>query len=152
MHGWMTFAAIATVAISLFLCVVFWLLIINIDTNATEIEDNVEIIAYIKDTVNPDDYGTIETAIKSLPGFSEMKFISKEDGLASLAPRFGGEDELLASLGGVNPLPDSYSIKALAPDNVSSLADSIAALSQIESVRYGQEGVERLFCSHRYFT
>lgn len=144
-NGWMTLAAVATVAISLFLCVAFWLMIINIDTNATEIENNVEIIAYIKDTVSRDDYPALEEAIKDLPGFFELTYISKEDGLAALAPRFGGEEELLESLGGVNPLPDSYSVKATSPDDVSSLADGLSKLEQVDSVRYGQEGVERLF-------
>ncbi len=141
----MTFAAIFTIAISLFLCVMFWLLIINLDANATVIESEVEIIGYISDDIPEGDYYLIENALKSLPGCASVGYISKEEGLRRLAPRFGGEEELLASLGGVNPLPSSYYIKALTPGDVAPLAKMMEGVAGITSVRYGQGTVDKLF-------
>ncbi len=147
LNGWMTFAAIFTIAISLFLCVAFWLLIQNIDANATQIESEVQIIAYIKDGVTDEDLAQAKTAIQAMPGFAGLSFISKKDGLAQLAPEFNlsSEDELLETLGGVNPLPNSYSIQAQTPEDVASLAQKVEQLEIIESVRYGEGTVDKLF-------
>ena len=144
-NGWMTFASVFTIAISLFLCVFFWLIIVNLDVNATILEDEVEIVAYISPEVPESEYSRIEDAIILMDGYQSMTYISKEEGLASLAPRFGGEEDLLDSLGGENPLPNCYAIKATSPEKVVSLAEQIGQLEQIDTVRYGQGTVENLF-------
>lgn len=143
-NGWMTFAAIVTITISLFLCTFFWLLVVNIDANATQMESDVRIMAYIKDEVPDSDYAAIKEAIAALDGVDTIDFISKEDGIKSLSNRFGGID-LAATLEGANPLPDSYSVKAKTPEDVEPLAKSIGEIKQIEKVRYGEGYVENLF-------
>ena len=144
-NGWMTFAAIATIAISLFLCLLFWLMIINIDSNAEQLESNVEIIGYIADEVPQEKYDSIKGKIASISGVSSLAYISREDGLARIAPRFGTVEQLLDSMGGVNPLPNSFSVKAQSPEVVAGIAEQMAALGGISEVRYGENEVEKLF-------
>ncbi|MCR4963867.1 MAG: ABC transporter permease [Firmicutes bacterium] len=50
-NGLMTVAAILTITISLFLCTAFWLLIINIDANARQVEEDVRVLAYLKEDI-----------------------------------------------------------------------------------------------------
>jgi len=143
-NGWMTFAAIVTITISLFLCTFFWLLVVNIDANATQMESDVRIMAYIKNGVADTEYASIKESIASLSGVDTIEFISKEEGIKSLSSRFDGVD-LSQTLEGSNPLPDSYSIKAKTPADVEPLAKAIGAMKQIEKVRYGEGYVENLF-------
>ena len=77
-NGWMTFASVFTIAISLFLCVFFWLIIVNLDVNATILEDEVEIVAYISPEVPESEYSRIEDAIILMDGYQSMTYISKE--------------------------------------------------------------------------
>jgi cell division transport system permease protein len=145
-NGWMTMAAVFNIAISVFLCLLFLAVIINSNANAGLIESNVEIIGFIKDDYPAENYRAIEESLYALEGFAEMKFISREEGLGKIAGRFGGDTEsLLETLGGENPLPDSYSVKALTPEHVEALAQGISAVEGIESVRYGQDTVDKLF-------
>lgn len=144
-NGWMTFAAIITITISLFLCSLFWLIIVNLDANATEVESQVEIVAYILDSVDDVEYDAIESSIKGIEGVKETTFVSKEDGLDTMSETFGENSDLVAALDGSNPLPDSFSVKAQNPEQVAIIADSIEQMEQIESVRYGQGSVEKLF-------
>jgi len=144
-NGWMTFAAIATIAISLFLCLLFWLMIINIDINAENLESNVEIIGYIAEEVPQEQYNAMQGKIASLAGVSALTYISREDGLLRIAPRFGSVEQLLASMGGVNPLPNSFSVKAQSPEAVAGIAEQMAVLEGIAKVRYGENEVKKLF-------
>lgn len=144
-NGWMTFAAIATIAISLFLCLLFWLMVINIDANAEQLESNVEIIGYIADEIPQEQYNAIQSKIAALSGVSSLTYISREEGLQRIAPRFGTVEQLLDSMGGVNPLPNSFSVKAQSPEAVSGIAGQMAALEGISEVRYGESEVEKLF-------
>lgn len=144
LNGWMTFAAIFTIAISLFLCIIFYMIILNLDYNADVIESNVEIVGYISADFPQEEYAALESALSQLPGSASVAFISKDDGLSSLSSRFP-EDDLLDIMGNVNPLPDSYSVKALTPEDVAPLAAAMEELTGIESVRYGQGTVDKLF-------
>lgn len=144
-NGWMTFAAIMTITISLFICSVFWLIIVNIDANATDIESQVEIVAYIKDGVAEAQYDNIKASIEGIEGVTSIEFISKEAGMTNMSNRFGENSDLISALGGENPLPDSYAIKAATPEQVATIAQIIGSMDQIESVRYGQGTVEKLF-------
>ncbi|MGI5891421.1 MAG: permease-like cell division protein FtsX [Bacillota bacterium] len=144
-NGWMTFAAIVTITISLFICSIFWLIIINLDANATDIESQVEIVAYIRDNVEEADYDNIKASIEQLDGVTSIQFISKEEGMKTMSEKFGEDSDLIAALDGANPLPDSYAVKADSPERVDNLAEAIESMEQIESVRYGQGSVEKLF-------
>ncbi|MGI6361677.1 MAG: permease-like cell division protein FtsX [Bacillota bacterium] len=144
-NGWMTFAAIMTITISLFLCSVFWLVVVNLDANATEVESQVEIVAYVLDSVPDTGYDDIEATIKNIEGVKQVRFISKEEGLETMSETFGENSNLVVALDGTNPLPNSFSVKATTPEQVEKIASSIKNMKQIESVRYGQGSVEKLF-------
>ncbi|MCL1873891.1 MAG: permease-like cell division protein FtsX [Clostridiales bacterium] len=145
-NGWMTLAAIITITISLFLWAFFWLLIVNIDANASQIESDIEIVAYIDEAVPPDEYSRIESRLLELPNLVSFEFRSKEDGLNMIIQQsFNDDGEIADILAGDNPLPDCYIIKASSAESVPRLADAVDQMSQIEVVRYGQGTVENLF-------
>jgi len=143
-NGWMTFAAILTITISLFLCAFFWLIITNIDANATKAEDNVRVMAYLDFDMTKAEYSIIETELEQLEGVKEVSFISKEEGLESLSGRFDDAD-LLESMDGNNPLPDAYSITAAGPEYVEEIYLQVKEMDGIYEATYGEETVEKLF-------
>jgi len=138
----MTFVAVLTVTIALFLCAVFWLLVVNIDVNASQMEDDVEIIAYLDDEYSQFNRVKVEQAIDKLNGVASYKFVSKEEGMDTLSIRFSG---VLEALEGDNPLPDSYTVKAVSPDYVASIARALENIEGINKVRYGMGSVEQIF-------
>ena len=74
-----------------------------------------------------------------------MELVTKEEGLRQLNEQFGKDHDLIAAMGGENPLPDYLLVRAEDPEKVPVLAQKIEALDYIESVDYGQGVVERLF-------
>ena len=143
LNGWMSFAAIMTVAISLFLCTFFWLLVINIDANAQRFESEVRILAFIHENVSADDYAALEERIRGISGVLDVEYVDREEGLDILSARF--DIDLRATLDYDNPLPDRFSIEAEHADAVALIAAQVELIPQIEYVTYGQETVERLF-------
>lgn len=143
--GRITIAAIITITITLFLCSFFWLLLRNVDINASAIENDVRVVAYLDSTIDSTvEKNAIEQKIRQIGGVEEVEFISKEQGIESISDRFGDVD-LVETLGGTNPLPDSYSITAMSVDYIPSIAEACEAIAGISIVRYGEGTVERLF-------
>lgn len=144
-NGWLNFAAAGTTAVSLFVLGIAVLLVVNTNYISKTVESNVEIMAYLDRGLDQNDLKAIRTQIEATPGVKEVRFISKEEALATLAKRFGKESKLKESLGGTNPLPDAFRIRMSEPRQVASAAASINRLPGVEKVRYGQGVVEKMF-------
>ncbi|MDD4571836.1 MAG: permease-like cell division protein FtsX [Clostridia bacterium] len=140
----MSLAAIITVVITLSLCGIFYLLIMNIDANATMMESAVEIKVFIEDDIDQAAMDELSAAVKDLPGVLEVRYVSREDGLASMAGKFGDSSEIVKAVD-ENPLPNSYTVKADDPDKVIPIAKAVEKMDHVQVVRYGQGAVENLF-------
>jgi cell division transport system permease protein len=92
----------------------------------------------------------VEEQIRGIKGVAEVTLVTKEEGIESLNRRFGQDYDLLSSLGGVNPLPDLYRIKATSPEDVESVAQTLKRVTHVDKVDYGQEMVEKLFAVIRW--
>ena len=143
-NGWMTVAALLTITIALFLCAFFWALLVNVNANVVEVENDVRVLVYVEYSADEAAEQELEQQLKWLDGVSAVEFISREQGIRELQDRYGDTD-LISSLGGVNPLPDMFSITALSNDAVSRIAEQAALLDNVYEVRYGEETVQTLF-------
>lgn len=144
-NGWMSAASIATVTVSLIILGAFVLVVANTNYIASQMESDVEIAAYLEVNTPEEETGEVKEAVSDLPGVAEVELIPKEEGLEQLSEQFGEDHDLVAAMGGKNPLPDYILVKAEEPERVASLAKQIQALDYVESVDYGQGVVERLF-------
>ena len=143
-NGWLTVAAILTITISLFLCAMFWLILVNLDANVSAVEDDLSVMVYLDDSVaSKQDFQKMETLLHNIDGVDTVTLVTKDEGLASLSDRFGGAD-LEETLGGDNPLPDMYKLTARTAEDISSIAAAAEAIAGVSTVRYGEGTVEKL--------
>lgn len=142
---WMSVAAISTVAIAAFLVGIFALLVINVNFMATKLERDIEVVAFVEVDVPRAEVLELEKQIKALPGIASVILVPKEKGLEQMYARYGRDRDLLGALGGDNPLPDYFVVKAREPERVGRIAGQLAQIPQIYKVDYGQQEVERLF-------
>lgn len=142
---WMSIAAVATIAITLFIVGLITLLVVNAELIAGALESEVEIVAFLEVDVSEHQAIAVGEQIKKIRGVDTVELVTKEEGLAMLNQRFGSEHDLLAALGGVNPLPHLYRVKAQAPEYVESIAKTLTQVQHVEKVDYGQGVVEKLF-------
>ncbi|MDN5361739.1 MAG: cell division transport system permease protein [Moorella sp. (in: firmicutes)] len=147
---WMSLAATASVAISMFLLGAFVLLVFNVNYIAANLQSNVEIAAFLQVDAPREVALHIQDQVRSLPGVSQVTLVPKEEGLKQLSEQFGSEQDLLAATGGVNPLPDYLRVRVADPQGIKDVAQAIQAIPGVEKVNYGQETVERLFAVVRW--
>jgi len=143
-HKGMALASVLTIAISLFILGSTLLLVVNSQHLVSEMESQVEINVFLQLDTERQDALALQKKIEKIPGFESLKFIPKEDALVNMQGRFGKETDLLGALGGNNPFPDSYSIKAQSAEKVTTMALEIEKLSEVENIIYGKDWVDKL--------
>lgn len=141
----MTIASIATIALTLFVCGVFTVLVMNVDKFAGDIESTVEIQAYLDKDLPSDDAAALISQIQAIKGVETVTFVSKEEALAKMAAKLEETPEQLLGSLGLNPLPDSYMITVSNPEDVKGVAGQAEKLSGIDSADYGKGTVDNMF-------
>jgi cell division transport system permease protein len=152
-NGWMTFASVSSISISLFILGIFLLLTLNVNYIAAQIEKQVEIRVYLEVNTPQGQIDSLEREMKDIPEVKTVKFVSKEEGLVYLRDKLGesGKALLEGFEGDNNPLNDAFTIEVDDPHNVAAAADKISALNAgkdpkpIYKVSYGKGTVETMF-------
>lgn len=152
-NGWMTFASISSISISLFILGIFVLITLNVNDIANQIEKQVEINVYLEVNTSQQQVEALQNQMKAIPQVKTLKFVSKEEGLVYLREKLGesGKALLEGFDGENNPLNDAFTIEVDEPRNVAAVADQISALNAgkdpkpIYKVNYGKGTVETLF-------
>jgi cell division transport system permease protein len=156
-NGWMSFASISSIAISLLILGIFLLLAVNVNYMVKQIEDQVQIRVYLELSTSELSINAIQNSIAGMTQVRKVTFVSKAEGLKSMREKMTESDK--ASLEGLdgdnNPLNDSFTVEVTDPHQVSVVAAQINDLNQgkspkpIVKVRYGQGTVESLFNATR---
>ncbi|WP_274654142.1 permease-like cell division protein FtsX [Paenibacillus humicola] len=152
-NGWMSFASLSSIVISLFILGVFMLLALNVDKLADQIDSQVQIRVMLQLDTPQTKIDELHTAIGNIPEVSKVEFVSKADGFEMLKKSMGADGaELLEGYDkDHNPLPDSFTVEVFQPQTIAFVAKKIEALGDndpskpIASVKYGKGTVETLF-------
>lgn len=152
-NGWMSFASISSIFISLFILGVFLLLSINVNNLTEQIESQVQIRVYLKTEIEQSKIDSLAKSIGALPEVSKIVFVPKAEGMELLRRNLGEDGS--AILDGYtdenNPLPDAFTVDVVDPEQVGFVAKKITAIGEADgdmpfmSVKYGQGTVEALF-------
>lgn len=141
-NGWMTFASISAVTVTLMLVGVFAILMANLSHIASNLEQDVEIKVLIELTADEEAEQQLLNEIAHMPAIAEYEYSSKEQELDKLIEDFGDDWKLYEQS---NPLHNVIYVRALHPEDIPKLAEEINYLSNTADVVYGEEKVERLF-------
>jgi len=152
-NGWMSFASISSIFVSLFILGVFLLLALNVNNLTEQIESQVEIRVFLALETDQAKIDELSKAIGGLPEVSKIEFVSKADGLDLMREYFGeaGAGLFDGYTDENNPLPDSFTVEVVNPEEIGFVAKKITAIGDADpakplmSVKYGQGTVESLF-------
>ncbi|MGO4541977.1 permease-like cell division protein FtsX [Paenibacillus sp. 2TAB19] len=152
-NGWMSFASMSSMFISLFILGVFLLLALNVNAMADQIESQVQIRVYLQLNVDQTKMTELQNKIGNITEVSKVKFVSKAEGLDILRESLGKENEDLIEgyENEKNPLPDSFTVEVYDPLSIETAVAQIEAINKadeslpIAKVKYGQGTVEKLF-------
>lgn len=146
-NGWMTFASISAVMITLLILGVFLILALNVNHIAQTIEKQVEIRVFLDVLADKPAIDQVEKQIRALPKVDSVTFVSKEEGLKQFKQSLGEKAYLFEGLEEENPLPDSFVVKTKLPQDTSEVAARIKDLQYVSGVNYGAGTVEKLFAA-----
>ncbi|MCL6457121.1 MAG: permease-like cell division protein FtsX, partial [Gorillibacterium sp.] len=148
-NGWMTFASVSSITISLFILGLFLILGLNLSHLLGQIENDITITTFMELNVPSDTVQELGVTIKKLPGVKTVTFISKEEAIIEMRKTMG--DELEGLSGDNNPLPDAYEVQIKEPRDIESIAGQISALNDgrespvIDEVKYDKGTIDALF-------
>jgi len=144
-NGWMSIASIGVVAVTLFILGSFMLLSKNVDYLANEVKDELEIVAYVDETLSVDEVDDLRVKVIQMSNIEEVRYVSKKDALERLREKMGEMVDGFGDEGRINPLRDSFEIRTIVPEDIPSVAAALQELPGIARVDYGTEIVEKLF-------
>lgn len=141
-NGWMTFASVSAVTVTLLLVGVFVAIMMNLNKLADDLENNVEVKVYAELIADEQQLATLEEEISTTLGVQEVVYSSKEQELLKLAETMGQEFQLYEQ---DNPLFNTFYVKAATPKETLAVASRIAKLEGVERVEDGRAQVQKLF-------
>jgi cell division transport system permease protein len=144
-NGWMTFASVSAVTVTLLLVGSFLAIMMNLNEFANSIESDVEISVHIQLGATDAERTELETRIKRIPEVETIIFSSKDTQLQELIESMGEEGESFALFEQDNPLNDVFVVKTKVPTDVVKVATQIEGFTHAEKVLYGKGTVEKLF-------
>lgn len=144
-NGWMSFASISAVTITLLITAIFLSILINLNHVGEQIENETEIHVFIDLTATEADKRSLREELESISEVKSVIYQSKEEGLEELIDSLGDEGDVFASLKQENPLPDTFRVKTNDPQDIIEVAEEIKPLTNVTEVNYGAGTVERMF-------
>lgn len=137
----LSMASVLSVTITLIIVAVAIIMAANVNYATKNIEDEMNILVYIKNDAKEDDVKNVLSEIKAIKGVREFEHISKEQQKNEMAEY----DETLKTILNYleeNPLMDSVIVYVDDIKDMSSVAGQIKEIPSIETVKYGEEMVE----------
>ena len=144
-NGWMTFAAISAVTITLLLVGVFALVMFNVNEISENVENDVEIQVFVTRTAEEANVEKLGENIEQIPGVASVTFSSKEDELENFRNQLGEDANAYGTVEKDNPLHDRYIVKASDPLETETVADAVQSLANVDKVTYGQDYIDKMF-------
>ncbi|KGI86054.1 MULTISPECIES: permease-like cell division protein FtsX [Exiguobacterium] len=144
-NGWMTFAAVSAVTITLLLVGVFALVMFNVNEISENVENDVEIQVFVTRTAEEAKVEKLGENLEQIPGVASVTFSSKEDELENFRNQLGEDANAYGTVEKDNPLHDRYIVKASDPLNTETVADAVQSLDNVDKVTYGQDYIDKMF-------
>jgi cell division transport system permease protein len=144
-NGWMTFASVSAVTVTLILVGVFFVIMMNLNQVAKNIEEDVIIRVHIDVAANEEDQQALKRQINDIPEVKSIVFSSKETELNNMITSMGEEGKAFKLIEQENPLNDVFIVKTKKPTDTMRVAKQIEQMEYASKVKYGQGHVEKLF-------
>ncbi|MFO7343159.1 MAG: permease-like cell division protein FtsX [Bacillaceae bacterium] len=144
-NGWMTFASISSVTVTLLMVGVFYVILMNLNQVAKSIEEDVKIKVLIDSAADKAMQEQLEAKIKSIPEVDTVTFSSKDHELQQLIKSFGEDGKIFQLYEQENPLYDAFIVTTKVPEDTIKVAEQIEKMDNVYRVNYGKENVEKLF-------
>ncbi|MCT4780930.1 MULTISPECIES: permease-like cell division protein FtsX [Exiguobacterium] len=144
-NGWMTFASVSAVTVTLLLVGIFAMVMFNVNKISDNVEKDVEIQVFVERESDQAKIDAVGKKLEQMPGVESVRYSSKEDELDRFKEQLGEGSQAYQSVEKDNPLHDRYIVKATSPNETETIATIVKKMENIDSVEYGEDYVEKMF-------
>lgn len=144
-NGWMTFASVSAVTVTLLLVGIFAMVMFNVNKISDNVEKDVEIQVFVERESDQAKIDSVGEKLKQMPGVASVRYSSKEEELDRFKEQLGEGSQAYQSVEKDNPLHDRYIVKATSPNETETIANTVKKMENIDSVEYGEDYVEKMF-------
>lgn len=145
-NGWMTFASISAVAITLLILGAALVVALNAQQLSTFVSGQLEMDVYLQQNITDTQGKQVAQEVGQLPGVKSVEFISKEDGFKKLEKQVGSDyQSIMSGLNQSTTLPVELVVKAQNPRATPALATQIKSVPGVHNIEDGQGVVDKLF-------
>ena len=144
-NGWMSFASISAVMITLVILGVSLVIALNAAQMSHYVTGQLEIDAFMKQTATTSQGKQAASEISSLPGVKSVQLVTKEEGLKQLQSQIGSQYSDLLTGFKENPLPIKLVVKATDPQQTVQVAHEISDVQGVAKVNDGESYLGPLF-------
>ncbi|CAM3973681.1 permease-like cell division protein FtsX [Catellicoccus marimammalium] len=141
-NGWMSFASIAAVTVTLTLFAAFLTFIFNMNEIAANIQKNVTVSVFMDPKITNSQKQILKEKLEDLPEVSKVTYSSKEEQYKKLVQTMGKEWEVFSKED--NPLYDVYMVQSNNPKETQKIQDAAKKMPQVIDASYGGAEAERL--------
>ena len=142
-NGWMSFAAVSAVSITLLLVGSLIGIVSNINNFATDIENDVSVRVYVDLAATDELQDDLADQLVALDQVENVTFSSREDELENVKGSYGDTFDLFE--GDRNPLHDVFIVDTASPEVTAEVAEEIGNMSYVSDVNYGGADADKLF-------
>lgn len=142
-NGWMSFAAISAVSITLLLVGSLIAIVSNINDLAADIENDVSVRVYIDLAATEEDEEALGDRLNELEHVEEVIYSTRQEELENVVGSYGDTFDLFE--GDENPLHNVYVVDTSSPEFTSEVAAEIETFEFVSEVNYGGADADRLF-------
>ena len=140
------FLSVATITISIFILGLFLMLFSNLNGFLSKLDDQVQLIVYLNDSITSSEREVLEDIISKSPFVKSTTKVSKKIAWEEFQSNMSENLKPLLEIK-FNPLPASYKIQFYEADSrldhIRELSEKLKAKQGIESVEYGQEWIAK---------
>ena len=142
-NGWMSFAAVSAVSITLLLVGSLIGIVSNINSFATDIENDVSVRVYVDLAATDELQDELADQLVALDQVENVTFSSREDELDNVKGSYGDTFDLFE--GDRNPLHDVFVVDTTTPEVTAAVAAEIEQMPYVSEVNYGGADADKLF-------
>ena len=139
----MSAAATATMVLMLVLLSGLIIVLTGFDATLSYVEQEVQVVAYLKDSATSSDVASLEAALHDMPQVTEVSYLTKDQALADFLARHPDEADVVKSLP-TNPLPASLQINLRSPSDYVDVANFLRDQDGVDQVQNIAQTVSQL--------
>lgn len=139
----LSLASILCVTITLTIVSVAIILAANINGATKSIEDEMNILVYLKNETTDEAAENVKSELLNIPGVRETVYISKEERKNQMI-EYDEMFETILNYLDTNPLLDCFEVYVDDLKDISEVANQIKKIANVETVNYGEQTVEEI--------